>query len=174
MTMSARRLVARFILVMAAAGTVFLLAINPSRSLETEASARVLQSVVHDRVQVQLGTSLQVFPPSAAPFRARLTPACSALSSVVTIVALGLLLPAPSRRRRLMSCLVAAAVVAACNVLRIAASIGIGLLLGRMSLVLFHDWIGSAFTFAYTLAGLMALLYLRMPATAVGAEREAT
>jgi exosortase/archaeosortase family protein len=170
MSSAPQLLLLRFVLVLGAAAAVFVVAIGPTRAAETQASAALLRTVAHERVQVQLGTSLQVFPLSAAPFRAELTPACSALSSIVTVVALGLLLPAPTRRRRLTSCLVAAAFIALCNLLRIALSIGVGLLLGRTTLILFHDWIGSAFTFAYTLAGLMVLLYLRMPARAAAVE----
>ena len=49
------------------------------------------------------------------------------------------------------------------NVLRIAGSIGIGLLYGSRSLVLFHDWIGSLFAFGYTLGGFLLMVYLLLP-----------
>jgi exosortase/archaeosortase family protein len=164
MTPAARRTVVRLLVVFGVAGVVFVFAISTVRGLETRAAGALLQLVAGDRVQVQLGTSLQVFPSGHLPFRATLTPACSALASMLTVLALGLLLPSPSRQRRVWSCLAAVAVVVGCNIARVAASVGVGLVLGRVSLVMFHDWIGSAFTFAYTLGGLLVLLHLRLPA----------
>jgi hypothetical protein len=53
--------------------------------------------------------------------------------------------------------------VVAGNILRISASLAVGLVAGRTSLVLFHDWVGSMFGFGYTLGGYVLLLYLLLP-----------
>jgi len=51
------------------------------------------------------------------------------------------------------------------NIVRIALSIGVGIFFGRGSLILFHDWAGSTFTFIYTLGGFMVMLILLMDKT---------
>ena len=53
--------------------------------------------------------------------------------------------------------------VAIGNVLRITASVGMGLVAGRASLVLFHDWVGSLFAFAYILGGYILMISLLLP-----------
>ena len=63
----------------------------------------------------------------------------------------------------LRSRLSAAALVVACNVLRIAASIWVGLRWGSSDLVLFHNWVGTLFALAYTLIGFLFMLYLMLP-----------
>jgi carbamoyl-phosphate synthase large subunit len=101
-------------------------------------------------------TTIGVVPISGRPFQAVVTPTCSSLSSVLAIVGLGSLCP-PSRRRT-AAVLAAVATVAAGNVVRIAASVAVGVAAGRGSLILFHDWVGSVFAFAYTLGGYILLL----------------
>jgi carbamoyl-phosphate synthase large subunit len=70
--------------------------------------------------------------------------------------------------RRVLAFLVAAVVILTGNVLRIAASLWVGLEAGPGSLVLFHDWVGTLFALTYTLVGFFLMLYLILPsATAV-------
>jgi carbamoyl-phosphate synthase large subunit len=109
-------------------------------------------------------------PDTHAPFRAIVTPTCSSLASALAIGALATLAPARTRRarrRRVAATAAAVATVVAGNILRIAASLAVGLVAGRGSLVLFHDWVGSMFGFGYTLGGYILLLYLLLPATSL-------
>jgi exosortase/archaeosortase family protein len=50
------------------------------------------------------------------------------------------------------------ACIVAGNLVRIGSSVVIGLLAGRVSLVLFHDWVGSTFGFGYTIGGFLVVL----------------
>jgi carbamoyl-phosphate synthase large subunit len=111
----------------------------------------------------QAGHAIQVVPAAHAPFRAVVTPSCSATASVLALGCLGAVYPRHLRRRRRVAVAAAIATVAGGNVLRIAASVAVGLIAGRGSLVLFHDWVGSAFAFAYVLGGYLLMLYLLLP-----------
>jgi carbamoyl-phosphate synthase large subunit len=134
---------------------------GPSRRLETRTTVALLGIGGHGRVFLASATSIGVVPARHAAFRAVVTPTCSALSSVLAIGCLASL--AGRSRRRLGALITAVVTVTAGNVLRIGASILVGLLAGRSSLVLFHDWVGSAFAFAYTLGGYVLMLYLLLP-----------
>ena len=65
--------------------------------------------------------------------------------------------------RRLVAVSAAIGSVVIGNILRIAGSIAMGLVAGRSSLVLFHDWVGSIFGLAYTLFGYLIMLYILLP-----------
>jgi carbamoyl-phosphate synthase large subunit len=136
--------------------------------LEAEASAGLLRLCGAGGVSVAAGSgsAITVVPDSHAPFRAIVTPSCSALASGLAIGALASLAPVRRRRdrtRRLVATGAAVGTVVAGNILRIAASLAVGLVAGRTSLILFHDWVGSMFGFAYTLGGYVLLLYLLLP-----------
>jgi exosortase/archaeosortase family protein len=141
----------------------FFALMRPVREAEASAAAGLLHLLGVEDVTVRLGTSIQVFPPGHSPFRASVTPSCSCLSALLALGYVAGFLPRKSRWRRLPAVVAAMVAVAGGNVLRIAASLGIGLVAGRASLVLFHDWVGSVFTFAYTLGGYMLMLYLLLP-----------
>jgi exosortase/archaeosortase family protein len=144
----------------------FVALIQPVRRAEAAAAAGLLHLLGAEGVTVQLGTSIQVFPPEHAAFRASVTPSCSCLAALLAIGYVAGFLPRGPRKRRFSVVLVALVAVAAGNVLRIAASLGVGLVAGRVSLILLHDWVGSVFTFAYTLGGYLLMLYLLLPARA--------
>ncbi|MBV8980081.1 MAG: hypothetical protein JO086_04205 [Acidimicrobiia bacterium] len=144
-------------------GVGFVLLQQPARRLEARASTALLQACGASGVSVAAGSSVLVVPSGHAPFRAIVTPSCSSLASALAIGALAALAPA-RRRRRAAATGAAVATVVAGNVLRISLSLAVGLVAGRASLVLFHDWVGSMFGFAYTLGGYVLLLYLLLPA----------
>jgi exosortase/archaeosortase family protein len=144
----------------------FFALMEPVRVAEASAAAGLLRLLgVHD-VTVQLGTSIQIFPPGHAPFRAVVTPSCSCLSGLLALGFVAGFLPRRQDGRRLRAVSVAMAAVVTGNVLRIAGSLAVGLVAGRASLILFHDWVGSVFTFVYTLGGYLVMLYLLLPARA--------
>jgi exosortase/archaeosortase family protein len=144
------------------AGCFFVL-MRPVRVAEAAAATGLLHLFGIEDVAVQLGTSIQVFPQDHTPFRAIVTPSCSCLSALVAIGYVAGFLPRKSGGRRFPAVVAAMAAVAFGNVLRIAASLAVGLVAGHASLVLFHDWVGSVFTFAYTLGGYLLMLYLLLP-----------
>jgi carbamoyl-phosphate synthase large subunit len=149
--------------VVAASAIGFMIIQEPVRHMETMASARLLHAVGAERAHVVLPTSIQVFPSDGQAFRAVVTPSCSSASSVLAITLLSTLVPRHVRKRRPAALLTATTVIVMGNIVRIAGSIAVGFVAGRASLVLFHDWVGSVFTFVYTLAGFVLLLYLLLP-----------
>lgn len=134
---------------------------EPFRHAETELAAAILSLFAADQVEVVLNDSIQVFPAGHDAFRAEITPSCSALASVLVLACLGLL--SPRQPRRNVAIAAALCAVAIGNIIRIAASVGVGLVAGRGSLILFHDWVGSAFTFLYIVGGYILMVYLLLP-----------
>jgi exosortase/archaeosortase family protein len=152
---------ARLLMVVLVAVIGFSVLQGIARQLETRATVGLFALAGSHKVFVASPTSIGVVPSGHPAFRAVVTPTCSSLSSLLAIGCLASL--ARGSRRRVGALATAAITVAAGNVLRIAASILVGLFSGRSSLVLFHDWVGSAFAFAYTLGGYVLLLYLILP-----------
>jgi exosortase/archaeosortase family protein len=150
-------------LVVLSVPAAFYLLERPMRRAETAATLRLLHAFGAGGVHRAAAASLFVFPAHHAPFRVLVTPACSSLASVLALAALGLLAPLRSRRRRSAAVAVALGAIFLGNIARIAGSVAVGLASGSASLVLFHDWVGSTFTFAYTLGGYILMLYLLLP-----------
>ncbi len=65
--------------------------------------------------------------------------------------------------RRLFAMSAAMSLHPVCNVLRITGSVWMGYRFGDRALVLFHDWAGTLFAIAYTMAGFFLMLYLILP-----------
>lgn len=131
------------------------------RAFETRIAVALLHTLRAKQLSIIGTDSVQVFPTNHSPFRAVVTPSCSALASLVAIACLGSLTPSTGRRWIALS--TALVTVAAGNVIRIAASIAFGLFAGRRSLVLFHDWVGNLLTFVYTLGGFVLMIFLMLP-----------
>ena len=105
-------------------------------------------------------SSIAVFPEAVGPFVAVIAPSCSALSALLAVASLSWFVPRGRTGRRLAALACALGCVLVGNVLRIAGSIAVGLVYGKPSLVLFHDWVGSLFAFSYTLGGYLLMLLL--------------
>ena len=60
----------------------------------------------------------------------------------------------------------AAGLVLLCNLLRIGLSIVVGIESNSHGLVVFHDWVGTAFGLLYVLGGFTAFLFLLLPSNA--------
>lgn len=151
-------------LVVAFSVTGFLVLQRPVRTIESRAATGLVRMSGTDRVFLVSDTAVLVVPAERSPFRAIVTPSCSAISSVLAIACLAAV--SATRRsssRRAMALGLALAAIAIGNVVRIAASLGVGLLAGRGALVLFHDWVGSTFAFAYTLGGYVLMLFILLP-----------
>jgi exosortase/archaeosortase family protein len=141
----------------------FFLLQRPSREVEAACVGWLLHALGADGVGPVAGSSITVFPGDHAPFVAVVSASCSSIASVLTIVCLGTIAPRQAGRRRLTATVAAIAVVVAGNIVRIACSVAVGLVAGRSSLVLFHDWVGGLFTFLYILGGYTLMLFLLLP-----------
>jgi exosortase/archaeosortase family protein len=161
----ARSTVIKVISVLLAATGGFALLQSPARHLEATAIARALEWVTGGRAStiVQGADVLVTVPPPHDNFSALVSPACSALASVLAIGCLASLAPNRSRPRELAALAAAVATVTAGNIVRMTASLWVGTFAGRSALIMFHDWVGAVFTFAYTLFGYILMLYLVLP-----------
>ncbi len=166
MTSRAWSVLALPIAVVAVVLVTFALFNESFRQGETMAAAELLHllGVPSGAVTVRPNSSLAVFPSGGGSFLAVVTPSCSSLSSLLAITFLSLFVPRRFRRRQPAALACALLMVATGNVLRVAGSIAIGLVSGTGSLVLFHDWVGSLFAFAYTLGGYVLMLAILLPA----------
>ena len=98
------------------------------------------------------GTSQQVF-------WVDITPSCSSLGPALAIALVATIMSAGNPiRDRLLAGVAGVAAIVVGNLVRIGSSVVVGLLAGRVSLVLFHDWVGSTFGFAYTIGGFVLIL----------------
>jgi exosortase/archaeosortase family protein len=146
-------------------GTVlgFVLLQRWMRGVETSATVDVFHALGVGGVTRGYQSSILVDARSRGSFAAILTPACSSLASLLALGGLAVLRPTGARGRLVLALAAAMAVVFVGNIARIAVSIGVGLLTGPSALVLFHDWIGSLFAFAYTLGGFLVMLWVLLP-----------
>jgi carbamoyl-phosphate synthase large subunit len=133
------------------------------RGVETTATLDVLHGLGVGGVSRGYQASIIVDTGSQGAFAAILTPSCSSLASLLALGGLTVLRPTKARGRLALAAGSAMAVVFVGNIARIAASIGVGLLTGPSALVLFHDWVGSLFAFAYTLGGFVLMLWVLLP-----------
>jgi exosortase/archaeosortase family protein len=147
-------------LVVAVAG--FHLLVDPARRLESTL-VMFLLAPAGGRASVVNESYFQLLPPHQEPFRAQLTPYCSAVIPVLALACIGFFVLHGTWSRRLLAVTVASALVLACNVLRITGSLWAGYGLGGDALLLFHDWVGTFFALAYTLAGFFLMLFLLLP-----------
>jgi carbamoyl-phosphate synthase large subunit len=168
-----RRALVRAVLVVALGTAGFFLLERPLRELESAAAVALLRLFGADGVSSAGSATIAVFPSQHVPFAALVTAACSSLPALLAVAALGTLTTSGPPARRMGAISTALAVVLLGNVLRIAASVAAGLVAGRGSLVLFHDWVGSIFTFAYALGGYTLMLYLLLPRRADAPATEA-
>jgi exosortase/archaeosortase family protein len=136
---------------------------EPVRALETSASAAILHVFGVDGIHDVGRTTLLVIPHSRAAFRVLITPSCSSIASLLAFGCLTPLVPGRTATGRLLAAATATLLIAAGNLVRITGSIAIGVIAGRGSLVLFHDWVGTMFTVVYTLGGYVLLLTFLLP-----------
>lgn len=144
---------------------VFVLIQAPVRHIELLVDIGAIHLVGVTGVPLVMGTSALVRPSSSGQFWVYLSPSCSSLASILTLGCLAAVLPrrVVGGRSRFLAFTAASAAVFIGNLLRIDLSIAAGLLDGRAVLVLFHDWAGSIFGFAYTLGGFIVMLWLLLP-----------
>jgi exosortase/archaeosortase family protein len=146
---------------------------TPTRDFEATVAASLLKLSGTSRLLHFTTGSILVEPTHHEAFVAVVTPSCSSIASVLALTCLAAFTRTESRTRLIGALAAAIVVVVTGNILRIAASLGVGLIAGRESLVLFHDLIGSVFTFVYILGGYVLMLYFLLPKhsdVAIGAQ----
>jgi exosortase/archaeosortase family protein len=144
---------------------------NPLRDVEQALVLWVLRA--GPRVRMYGDHYFQVLPPHHGAFRAQLTPFCSSLVPVLALAAIGVFILSGPPLRRIFAFMCAATVVMLCNVVRVAASVWVGIEVGARGLVLFHDWIGTLFGIAYTMLGFFLMLFLLLPKATASIQRAA-
>jgi exosortase/archaeosortase family protein len=136
---------------------------GPMRSLEIAAVLTILHA--GSRLSQISGYAIQALPAHQFPFRVEVTPYCSSLVAILALAGIAwFVLPGPWLRR-FCAFAAAAVLVVACNIVRIAASVWVGIRFGAGDLVLFHNWVGTLFALAYTLLGFIFMLFLMLPKT---------
>lgn len=143
----------------------FVLVQQRARNAELRADVATLWMIGNRRVPALSGTSALIAPLHSGAFWIYMSPSCSSIASLLTLACLAAVLPRRlvRPRSRLVACVAAWAAVFVGNLIRIDASIEMGVLFGRSSLVLFHDWAGSIFGFAYTMGGFVLMLWILLP-----------
>jgi exosortase/archaeosortase family protein len=141
----------------------FIALITPWRRVEAAAVIAAVNAVGVHRVYGNYGNKMLVLPFSGHPFITVISPSCSALAAVLAFGAIALLLFAGPPRRRFLAFVAAAALVVVCNLVRIGLSIIVGIESNQHGLVVFHDWVGTAFGLVYVLGGFTVFLFLLLP-----------
>ncbi len=163
MNASSIRLIYRTLALLVVLGVIYAVAKDPFRVAETRASVALLGLFGAGNHVIYIQPySIAVLPSGAEPFEAVVTLSCSSLASALSIICMGAIAPRGRAFRRTFATLTAVGLVVGGNIVRITVSIVVGIFYGRGSLVLFHDWAGSTFTFIYTLGGFMIMLMMLM------------
>lgn len=136
------------------------LLIEPTRRLEVGVSGAILHLFGVSGISAALGNAFIVFGPQG-PMVAVLTPSCSALTSLLALSALALVV-LRERTQALTGFLAAALWVLAANQVRLLSSLLAGRYFSLDTLLWFHDWVGAALNFIYTLVGLLIMIALTM------------
>lgn len=154
--------VVRIGLVIGLAAGGFALLQRPTRLLETWLTVTIARLFGPHNFHIVAGTSVLELPHRGSAFLAVVTPSCSSAASITSLAGLGILVhrAGVGYGRRAIAVVAACALVFAGNIARLSAVLVVGLVAGRYSLVLVHDWVASMFSFAYTLGGFILMLYI--------------
>lgn len=140
------------------AGAVFIVGQTPFRHWEALAVAGGVRLLGFHGVITVNGGQILLSPGSGSPFWVDITPSCSSLGPALAIALIVVVLSGNSASDRLLAGVAGVAAIIAGNLARIGLSVIVGLLAGPVSLVLFHDWVGSIFGFACTIGGFVLIL----------------
>jgi exosortase/archaeosortase family protein len=158
--------VIRGLIAVALLPVVFILLQDPFRQVETQMSVATLHllGASQQRVVYIPNNEALIISRAGVGFLVQLTPACSALAPMLGLTVIASLIDraAPSGRQLLAAGAGLAAIFIG-NQIRIDASMVAGIGFGQGTLVLFHDWAGSIFGFAYMTLGFILMLWLLLP-----------
>jgi exosortase/archaeosortase family protein len=142
----------------ALAGVLFVAGQTVFRDWEALAVGEAARAAGFHTVLAIEGSQI-LLAPSSGPFWVDITPSCSSLGPALALALIATIMSVGSPTSdRLLAGVVGVAAIVVGNLLRIGSSVLVGLLAGRVSLVLFHDWVGSTFGFAYTIGGFVLIL----------------
>jgi exosortase/archaeosortase family protein len=142
-------------------GAIFVVGQTPFRHWEAEAVAVIVQAIgFHGILGVQASEiALSPGASKGGVFWVDITPSCSSLGPALALALIATIISTGNPvSDRLLAGVVGVASIIVGNLVRIGSSVVVGLMEGRVSLVLFHDWVGSTFGFAYTIGGFVLLL----------------
>jgi carbamoyl-phosphate synthase large subunit len=151
-------LIARVLLRFAGVVVIYLALQAQVRYLEALACVALLRAVNLSQAHAVAPDSIQAFPPGHTGFVVNITPSCSCLAPILSVGLLATLLPVKSRSKLCRAILLGVTAIAVGNILRIALSVMVGYVSSSAALILFHDWVGSVFSFLYTLFGFVLLI----------------
>jgi exosortase/archaeosortase family protein len=159
------RAIVRTIGVLGVLTVVFFTVQGPFRTAEATLCANLATLIAPHRALEVQGPYILVVPYHSEAFVAYVSPTCSSLAPMLALLCLSTILPRNSGPRRVIAALLSMTLVFVGNLLRIGASVLAGIYAGRGSLVLFHNWVGSAFTFLYILGGFMLMIAVMLPSS---------
>ncbi|GIE85970.1 ATP-grasp domain-containing protein [Actinoplanes regularis] len=139
----------------------YLLLVDHLRHFEVALAANILGFLGVDRISGVLGNAFVVFGPGMEPVVAEMSGSCTILSSVLALTALAAV-ALRERHQALFGLLAACFFILVANQVRLVLSLLAGRFFAVDALIFFHDWIGSALNFAYTLFGLLIMIGLTM------------
>lgn len=142
---------------------LFELLLDPWRDKEASMVARALGSLGATGASEAFGNRILVIPDAAMPFLATISPSCSGLAAILAFGAISVFLVRGEPARRVLAFIAAASLIMMCNLLRIGLSIWVGIRTDVNGLVLFHDWVGTAFGLLYVLGGFTVFLWVLLP-----------
>ena len=132
----------------------------PVRVAETWTSVHIVSVLAPKHFVIVHGTGVLESPFHSSAFLDVVTPSCSSASSLVSVAALSALIRRGSPARRLLATSVALVVIFTGNVIRLTSVFAVGLFEGRAVLIMFHNWVSSIFSAAFTLGGFVLIVYL--------------
>ncbi|MER5862873.1 hypothetical protein [Kitasatospora sp. NPDC002040] len=138
-------------------------AAGPVTELEAAATARLAGWTGLELTRAVPGTNLVRGFYGHQPFYIRVTPSCSALTVGAAAAGVSLLILGGSRRQRVGGAVLAVAVLALGNLVRLAAVLWVGRDAGIPAMVTFHDWGGTVFSYALLLTAVLLLIAVRLP-----------
>ena len=136
---------------------------GPMRAFETASVAALLRVLGVDDISTAIPNTVALFRSNGDVMLGLITPACSALTSMMALLAIGLFVMSGPLRIRIAAGFSACAFAFVANLVRLVLACLLGLGFGETGLMLFHDWVGVAFSMAYVLVGLSMLLSFFMP-----------
>jgi carbamoyl-phosphate synthase large subunit len=155
--------IARLALTFGVTVVAFIVLLDSWRNLEASLLARGFAEVGLAGASRSYGFRILVVPDSSSPFLATISPSCSALAALLAFASISMFLVTGDPTRRFLAFIAASAMVLACNFLRIAMSIFVGLKTDVAGLTLFHDWVGTLFGLLYVLGGFTLYLWVLLP-----------
>jgi exosortase/archaeosortase family protein len=148
----------RVVALVALLGALFATLQTPVRHWEALTVAELIRALGFHGILGVNGSQILLIG-AGQVFWVDITPSCSSLGPALALALIAIVISVGNPAAdRVLAGLAGIAAIVVGNVLRIASSCVVGLLAGRVSLVLFHDWIGSTFGFAYTIGGFVLVL----------------